>query len=61
MKIKDWYKKKDPPMWVAADFECMNVLFKSTSENDVRNAKCMQRVHDDLLEKLFPNEPVAIR
>ena len=24
IKFNDWYMKLDPPMWIDADFECMN-------------------------------------
>ena len=39
--------KKDSPMWIAADFECMN-----TPINDTDN--------DNVTDKLFVNKPVAI-
>ena len=39
--------KKDPPMWIAADFECMNI---SINDND----------DDNVTDKLFVNKPVAI-
>ena len=32
-KLKDWYRKIDPPMWLAADFECRNVSVKSTEDD----------------------------
>ena len=41
--------KKHPPIWIAADFECMNVPSESTSENGFHIAN-----------KLFANEAVAI-
>ena len=22
IKLNDWYLEKDPPLWIAADFEC---------------------------------------
>ena len=25
IKFNDWYRKIDPPVWIAADFECMNI------------------------------------
>ena len=45
MKFSDWYMKIDPPMWFAADFECMNIPI-----ND----------NDNVTNKLFVNEPVPI-
>ena len=47
MKFNDWYMKIDPPMWIVADFECMNVPI-----NDDDN--------DNVTDKLFVNKPVAI-
>ena len=43
----DWYMKIDPPMWMAADFECMNIPI---IEND----------NDNVTDKLFVNKLVAI-
>ena len=39
--------KIDPPMWIAADFECMNIPI-----NDINN--------DNVTDKLFVSKPVAI-
>ena len=47
MKFNDWYMKIDPPMWIAADFECMNF---PNNDND----------NDNATDKLFVNKPVAI-
>ena len=47
IKFNDWYMKIDPPMWIAADFECMNIPIKN---ND----------NDHVTDKLFINKPVAI-
>ena len=44
-KFIDWYMKIDPPMWIAAVFECMNIPI-----ND----------NDNVTDKLFVNKPVAI-
>ena len=33
IKFHDWYMKKDPPMWMAADFECMNAPVESNKNN----------------------------
>ena len=43
--------KIDPPMWMAADFECMNVLI-----NNNVNVKD----NDHVTDELFVNKPVAI-
>ena len=45
IKFNDWYMKIDPPMWIAADFECMNI--------PVNN-------NDNVTDKLFVKKPVAI-
>ena len=45
--FNDWYMKIDPPMWIAADFECMNFPIKDNDNNCVT-------------DKLFINKPVAI-
>ena len=45
--------KIDPPMWMSADFECMNVL---DNGNDNVNAND----NDHSTDKLFVNKPVAI-
>ena len=47
IKFNDWYIKIDPPMWIAADFECMNIPI---NDND----------NDNVTDKLFVNKPVAI-
>ena len=47
IKFNDWYMKIDPPMWIAADFECMNIPI---IDND----------NDKVTDKLFVNKPVAI-
>ena len=47
IKFNDWYMKIDPPMWIAADFECMNIPI-NTNDND------------HVTDKLFVNKPVAI-
>ena len=43
----DWYMKIDRPMWIAADFECMNIPI---IDND----------NDHVIDKLFINKPVGI-
>ena len=47
IKFNDWYMKIDPPMWIAADFECMNFPINDNDNNIVT-------------DKLFVNKPVAI-
>ena len=47
IKINDWYMKIDPPMWIAADFECMNIPI---NDND----------NDNVTDKLFVSKPVEI-
>ena len=47
IKFNDWYMKIDPPMWIAADFECMNF---PTNDN----------INNGDTDKLFINKPVAI-
>ena len=49
IKFNDWYMKIDPPMWMAAFFECMNVLINE-NYND----------NDQVTDKLFVIKPVAI-
>ena len=48
IKFNDWYMKTDPPTWIVADFECMNIPI---IDND----------NDHVTDKLFINKPVAIR
>ena len=49
IKFNDWFMKIDPPMWIAADFECMNLLINDNNNDD-----------DNVTDKLFINEPLAI-
>ena len=49
INFNDWYMKIDPPRWMAADFEGMNVPF---NDNDNDN--------NHVTDKLFVNKPVAI-
>ena len=49
IKFNDWYMKIDPPMWIAADFECMNIPINDNNNDD-----------DNVTDKLFINKPVAI-
>ena len=47
IKFNDWYRKIDTPMWIAADFECMNIPIIDNDNVNVTN-------------KLFVSKPVAI-
>ena len=47
IKFNDWYMKIEPPLWIVADFECMNIPI---IDND----------NDHVTEKLFINKPVSI-
>ena len=49
INFNDWYMKIDPPMWMAADFGCKNILI---NDNDNDN--------DHVTGKLFVNKPVGI-
>ena len=51
IKFSDWFMKIDPPMWIAAGFECMNIPINDNNNDNVNN-----RVRD----KLFINKPLAI-
>ena len=53
IRFNDWYMKIDPPMWMAADFECMNIPINVNNNNND---------HDNVnvTDKLFINKPVAI-
>ena len=55
IKFNDWYLKIDPPKWMAADFECMNIPIKDNDNDNVN-------VNDNeyVIDKLFVNKPVAI-
>ena len=37
IKFNDWYMKMDPPMWIAADFECMSLLINDNNNDDDNN------------------------
>ena len=65
IKFNDWYMKVDPPMWIAADFECMNLLindYNNNKDDDNNNDKANDNIHDNnsVTDKLFVNKPVAI-
>ena len=45
--------KIDPPMWMAADCECMNVLINDSDKDNVNDK-------DNVTDNFFVNKPVAI-
>ena len=59
IKFNDWYMKIDPPMWIAADFECMNIPIDNNNNN---NNDDNNNDHDNnsVTDKLFIDQPVAI-
>ena len=59
IKFNDWYMKIDPPIWIAADFECMKIPVNdnNTNNNDENNN---DQDNDNVTDKLFVNKPVAI-
>ena len=59
IKPNDWYLKIDPPMWMAADFECMNVLIND-NDNDNENDNVNVNDNDHVTDRLFVNKSVAI-
>ena len=59
IKFNDWYMKIEPPMWIAADFECMNIpIIDNNNNNDDENNNDNVNVNDH--DKLFLNKPIAI-
>ena len=46
MKFNDYSTKRDPPIWIAADFECMNIIVQSNNDNS--------------MDKLFVSKAVAV-
>ena len=57
IKFNDWYMKTDPPMWLAADFECMNLPINDNNNN---NDNVNDHDNNSVRDKLFINKPVAI-
>ena len=55
IKINDWYMKIDPPMWIAADFECMNIPNNNNNNDNVNDHN-----NNGVTDKLFVNKPIAI-
>ena len=47
--------KIDPPMWIAADFECMNIPI-----NNNNNVNINGNDNDNVTDKLFINKPLAL-
>ena len=67
VKYNDRYMKIDPPMWIAADFECMNIpIIDSDNVNDNgtddenNNANLKDHDNKGVTDKLYVNKPVAI-
>ena len=65
IKFYDWYMKMDPPIWIAADFECMNLPINDDNNNkddDNNDDNVNVNVHDNngVTDKLFVNKPAAI-
>ena len=66
IKFNDWYMKIDPPIWMAADFECMNLPINDNDNNNdnVNDHDNDNNVNDhdnkSVTDKLFVNKPVAI-
>ena len=63
--------KIDPPMWMAADFECMNTpiidndnnndnVNDNDNDNDGNNVNVIDHNNNGVTDKLFANKPVAI-
>ena len=49
--------KIDPPMWIAADFECMKIPFSNNNNND---DNVNDQDNNGVTDKLFVNKPIAI-
>ena len=59
IKFIDWYMKIDPQMWIAADFECMNLPINDNNNNN-DNDNVNDHDNNGVTDKLFINKPVAI-
>ena len=57
IKFNDWYMKIDPPMWIAADFECTNIPINNNNDD---NVNVDDQYNICVTDKLFINKPVAI-
>ena len=53
IKFTDWYMKIDPTMWIAADFEYMNVPINDNGNDNDNN-------NNHVTDKMFVSKPVAI-
>ena len=65
IKFNDWYMKIDPPMWIAADFECMNLPINNNNnnnddDNNDDNVNVIDHNNNGVTDKLFINRLVAI-
>ena len=64
IKFKDWYVKIEPPMWIAADFEYMNLPINDNNnnindDNNDDNDNVIDHENNGVTDKLFVNKPVA--
>ena len=63
IKFNDWYMKIDPPMWIAVDFESMNIPINDNNNDDDNNDDKVNVIDHDIngvTDKLFVNKPIAI-
>ena len=63
IKYNDWYLKTDPPMWIAADFECMKLPINDNNiddDNSDDNGDVNDHDNNGVTDELFVNKPVAI-
>ena len=63
IKFNDWCMKRDPPMWIAADFECINIPIidnDNVNENDNDDVNVNDHDNKGVTDKLFVNKPVAM-
>ena len=54
IKFNDWYMKIEPPMWIATDFECMNLPVNKNNNNNDDDHN-----NNGVTDKLFINKPLA--
>ena len=71
IKFNDCYMKLEPPMWIAADFECLNIPINDNDNNkdnvndnnndndDSKNANVNDHDNKGVTNKLFVNKSVA--
>ena len=55
--------KIDPPVWIASDFECLNIPTndnKNDDDNNDDNVNVIDHNNNGVTDKLFVNKPVAI-